>query len=127
MGEHRRGGRPWEPLYAQTPEGEALALFLRARVDECPLTMRAAAARMRYSPARVGDFLSGRRSPEPDFVAVLLRVTVPDPQRRRLLQADADRLLRAARNPKERSGGDEGGHALAGQLERVRAQQGRHL
>ncbi|MFI6151724.1 tetratricopeptide repeat protein [Kitasatospora sp. NPDC051170] len=122
MAQHGRGGRPWGSIWAQTPEGEALALFLRARVDGSDLTMTAAAERMHCSTTLTGDFLSGRRVPEAAFVAALLRVTVPEPERRRLLQAEADRLLHAVRHPKEqprRAGGED----LAGQLERVRAQQ----
>jgi hypothetical protein len=64
MVQHGRGGRPWIPLRAQTLEGEALALSLRARIDESALTMRAAAEAVGYSKGRAGDFLSGRQVPE---------------------------------------------------------------
>ncbi|TWF97363.1 tetratricopeptide repeat protein [Kitasatospora viridis] len=100
-----------------------MALFLRARVDESPLTMTAAAKGANYSTTQAGDFLSGRRVSEPAFVAALLRITVLDPRQRRALQADADRLLHAARNPQERREEHGGDSTLAGQLERVRAQQ----
>ncbi|WP_380286433.1 hypothetical protein [Kitasatospora purpeofusca] len=116
-------GRPWGPIRARTPEAEALALFLRARIDESPLTMTSVAERVPYSKTRVGEYLSGDPAPAERFVLLLVKVTAPDPPRCARLQAEGRRLLTEARNPKDRHADQDGTAALAGQLEQVRAQQ----
>ncbi|MFE4397933.1 tetratricopeptide repeat protein, partial [Kitasatospora sp. NPDC056808] len=115
-------GRPWGPVRARTPEAEALALFLRKRVDESPLTMTDVAGRVPFSKSRVGAFLSGDPVPGRDFVVALVRVTVPEPVLRQRHEAEACRLREAAEHPENR-GRQNGDGDLAGELERVRARQ----
>ncbi|GAA1108063.1 tetratricopeptide repeat protein [Kitasatospora arboriphila] len=116
-------GRPWGPIRARTPEAKALAIFLRTRIDESPLTMTAVSERVPYSKTRVGEYLSGDPVPEEDFVLLLVAVTIPEPQRCARLQAEGRRLLSEARDPKDRHTNQDGDGSLAGKLERVRAQQ----
>ncbi|MFJ9447192.1 tetratricopeptide repeat protein [Kitasatospora sp. NPDC101235] len=110
-------------MRAETPEAEALALFLRAQVDASGLTMTAVAEKIRYSRSQVGLYLSGR-VPEQSFVAELIRATVIEPVLRERRQAEAARLVHAASNPRSaRAAAREGGHGLGAELEQARARQ----
>ncbi|WP_457033204.1 tetratricopeptide repeat protein [Kitasatospora sp. P5_F3] len=124
MPERSRGGRPWGSVQAQTPEAEALALFLRAQIDACPLTMTVVAKRISYSSTQTSQYLSGLRVPEQKFVAALISVTVPAPQLRRHRLAEAEKLLYAATHPASSYGAGRGpGQDPAAELEQVRMRQ----
>ncbi|MBD0671651.1 hypothetical protein BU198_13310 [Streptomyces sp. CBMA156] len=99
-----------------------LALFLRKRVDESPLTMTDVAGRLPFSKSRVGAFLSGDPVPGRDFVVALVRVTVREPVLRQRHEAEACRLREAAEHP-ENQGRQFHGGGPAAELERVRARQ----
>ncbi|MER7850579.1 tetratricopeptide repeat protein [Kitasatospora sp. NPDC096077] len=110
-------------MRAETPEAEALALFLRAQVDASGLTMTMVAEKIRYSRSQVGLYLSGR-VPDQSFVTELIRVTVAEPVLRGRRQAEATRLVHAASNPRSAHAATrENGHGLGAELELARARQ----
>lgn len=94
----RKQGRGWGDLKAQTPEGRALAQFLREALDRAGMQIRDLETPTRYSRTSVGQILSGEKTPSREFVDRFVSATTP-PREKEVLLRQAMTLLKAAKNP----------------------------
>ncbi|MFF1713943.1 tetratricopeptide repeat protein [Streptomyces sp. NPDC058268] len=92
------GGRPWGPIRAESAEAETLARFMRAQVDASGKTLAVLAGEIHISKTQISDRLGGR-VPDQEFVATLIRATIPEPRLRERRLTEALRRLEAAAHP----------------------------
>ncbi|MEK2495537.1 tetratricopeptide repeat protein [Kitasatospora purpeofusca] len=112
MAQTNRGGRPFGPIRAESPEAEELADFLRHLVVAAGRTVADIARTVGRAPGTVSENLSGR-VPTEQFVRALVGATSRDPRD----LGRALNLLRAARDPappRARPGGALPGGGLPG-------------
>ncbi|WP_435648117.1 FxSxx-COOH system tetratricopeptide repeat protein [Kitasatospora purpeofusca] len=112
MAQTNRGGRPFGPIRAESPEAEELADFLRHLVVTAGRTVADIARTVGRAPGTVSENLSGR-VPTEQFVRALVGATSRDPRD----LGRALNLLRAARDPsppRARPGGALPGGGLPG-------------
>ncbi|MFJ9448247.1 biotin/lipoyl-containing protein [Kitasatospora sp. NPDC101235] len=93
-------GRPWSRIRSDSPEGEELALFLRARVEDSGKTLSELGGEIGWSRSQVSHYVGGA-VPDEGFVTALVRATSSAELRARH-QAEALRLLERARRPADR-------------------------
>ncbi|MEV0194610.1 FxSxx-COOH system tetratricopeptide repeat protein [Kitasatospora purpeofusca] len=94
MAQANRGGRPFGPIRAESPEAEELADFLRHLVVTAGRTVADVAGAVGLAPGTVSTKLSGQ-VPDEQFVRSLVAATTRDPRHLR----QALNLLRAAHDP----------------------------
>ncbi|MFJ4672590.1 FxSxx-COOH system tetratricopeptide repeat protein [Kitasatospora purpeofusca] len=115
MAQTNRGGRPFGPIRAESPEAEELADFLRHLVVTAGRTVAEVARTVGRAPGTVSENLSGR-VPTEQFVRALVAATTRDPRD----LGRALNLLRAARDPappRTRPSGLPGGGLPGGSVE----------
>ncbi|MFB8238687.1 FxSxx-COOH system tetratricopeptide repeat protein [Kitasatospora purpeofusca] len=115
MAQTNRGGRPFGPIRAESPEAEELADFLRHLVVTAGRTVADVARTVGRAPGTVSENLSGR-VPTEQFVRSLVAATSRDPRD----LGRALNLLRAARDPappRARPAGLPGGGLPGGSVE----------
>ncbi|MFD8694628.1 FxSxx-COOH system tetratricopeptide repeat protein [Kitasatospora purpeofusca] len=115
MAQANRGGRPFGPIRAESPEAEELADFLRHLVVTAGRTVADVARTVGRAPGTVSENLSGR-VPTEQFVRALVAATTRDPRD----LGRALNLLRAARDPappRTRPPGLPGGGLPGGSVE----------
>ncbi|MEV5295378.1 hypothetical protein AB0K64_29640 [Streptomyces sp. NPDC053741] len=94
----RKQGRGWGELRAETPEGRALAQFLRELLDTSGKQIRDLETPTLLSRTSIGQYLSGEKTPSAEFLQRFVSATTVQRERALRMQ-QATTLLNKAKNP----------------------------